>query len=117
MKRILPNTWLESTPCLIVSVCSALRCGPVVFEADDYPKLRDDGYATLNAANKWIRSHLNVRKRVTYKRGERPKLRELDLDGEAIVCVLGHYIYADKDTYWSFFDNDDDEVVTVWLLK
>lgn len=33
------------------------------------------------------------------------------------VCLLGHYIYIDNDNYYSFFDNDEDEVVCIWWLK
>ena len=113
MIRKLPKDTFLNVPCLVTAVCCALndtRC------LVDYPDLRMDGYATLASANKWIRRNLSVTKRTDYKRGERSKLKDLHLDGRAIICVLGHYIYVDGETYWSFFDNEYDDVVTVWKL-
>jgi hypothetical protein len=81
-----------------------------------WPKLRKDGYASLNAANAWIRENLPVKGRRDYRRGTRPKLKDLHLDGMAVVCVHGHYIFLDHEVYWSFLDNEEDEVVAVWEL-
>ena len=36
---------------------------------------------------------------------------------KAIICLLGHYIYAERENYWLFFDNETDPVVCVWWLK
>lgn len=110
MTRKRPGRHLAGKPCMI----TALRC--VCDEPVGKPVMKD-GYTTLNAANTWIRQNLKVQKRINYRRGERPKLRDLHLDGRGIVCVVGHYIYVDHETYWSFFNNDNDEVVTVWILK
>ena len=107
-----PGPALRMAPCLLVAVASALGRRP-----EGKAELRDDGYATLRAANKFIRANLPVARRRDFKRGERPKLRELSFAGKAIVCVLGHYIFLDGDDYWSFFDNEEDDVVAVWELS
>ena len=112
MTRILPDKSLDGVPCSIVAVTCALGDTPT-----DIPDLKDDGYATLASANKYIRSNLPIKKRVDYKRGQRPVLKDLDIEGRAIVLVLGHFIYFDGKAYHSFFNNDLDEVVSVWLIK
>lgn len=120
MKRITPYQYLAYTPCSIVAVTCALNHDKSIVDAEqpkDLPLLRDDGYMTLNAMNQYIRANLQVKKRIDYKRGQRPLLKDLQIDGKAIVCVFGHYVFVDKDVYYSFFDDDNDEVVAVWILK
>lgn len=112
MIRIDPHSSLHGYACSIVAVSCALGHIP-----EDLPTLRDDGWATLNVANKFIRAYLPVKKRTNYKRGERPLLKDLHLNGKAIVCVYGHLLYLDHEVYYSFFDNENDEVVAVWELK
>ena len=85
-------------------------------------KLKAGGYATLNSMNKLVRGNLTVSKRVDYKRGERPLLKDFlsehpDPGDSTIICCLGHYIYAEGLIYYSFFENFYDEVVAVWFLK
>ena len=111
MIRKTPDKKLAYKPCLVTAVRCAVR------KPKGEPELKEDGYATLTAANKWTRANLDVEKRIDYKRGNRPLLKDLNLDCKAIVCVLGHYIYVDHDQYWSFFSNRNDEVVTVWRLR
>lgn len=112
MKRIKPPDLLDGVPCSIVAVTCALKGIP-----EDVPELKNDGYATLASANKYIRANLPIRKRIDYKRGERPLLRDLHLKGKAIVCVYGHFLYLDHEEYHSFFDNEADEVVSLWIIK
>ena len=102
------------TPCLVVAVACALGSPETVPE---WPDLKANGHATLTVANRWVRACLPVEKRTDYRRGQRPKLGDLHLDGKAIVCVLGHYVFVDGESYWSFFDNENDDVVAVWRLK
>lgn len=113
--RIVPTEKLAGIPCSILAVLIAKGEAPDV--SDYLTKLRLDGYASLDTANKFIRDNLNVKKRIDYKRGQRPKLRDLHLDGKAIVCVYGHFVYLDHEAYWSFFENEADDVVSVWILK
>ncbi len=116
MTRITPKTYLSETPCSIVAVSSALNCTPE--DTESYKTLlKINGYATLEAANKYIRANLDIKRRINYKRGQRPKLKNLHLDGKAVVCVYGHFVYLDHERYWSFFDNEDDDVVSVWQLR
>ena len=120
-----PDQWMErwdpqlengeNMPCVMVAVNSALRSYK---DETEPPVLRDDGYCTLQDANKYIRKYLPVKKRMDFKRGSRPKLRDIPVFEPAIVCVKGHYIYWHGDgLYESYFDNANDEVVTAWILK
>lgn len=120
MKRILPDMMYLNQPCSAVAVGCALK----LTSRDSLKcvlsdELHTDGYLSLRGANKLIRANLNVRKRVNYKRGERPTLREFchDYSGKAIVCVLGHFVYVENGNYYSFFHNGSDEVVSVWCLR
>ena len=115
MRRITPDSSLQGIPCSIVAVTCAKGSMPDI--TDYIPKLKSDGWATLNVANKFIRENLDVKKRTDYKRGERPRLRDLHLDGRAVVCVYGHLVYVDHEYYHSFFINEFDDVVAVWELK
>lgn len=111
MKRIDPRKELHGFPCLMVALSCAK--GYLITDIND---LKDDGYATLKVANKHIRQYLKIKKRYDYKRGQRPLLKDLHLDGKALVCVYGHLIYLEGETYWSFFENEEDEVVAVWVI-
>ena len=116
MERITPKSYLSGYPCSLVAVSCALGMMPP--DAAEYlTKLRKDGYATLAVSNRFTRDNLDVRKRVDYKRGQRPKLKELHVTEKALVCVYGYLVYVEQETYWSFFDNENDEVVAVWYLK
>ncbi|MBQ6129722.1 MAG: hypothetical protein IJI51_08690 [Lachnospiraceae bacterium] len=117
MKRIDPQNSLKELPCSVCAVASALD-GVLPEDTDFYiSKLKDNGYASLTLANAYICNHLKVKRRDSFKRGLRPKLKNLHFGGRAIVCVYGHYIYLDHEDYWSFYNNEDDEVVAVWELK
>lgn len=121
MNRLLPDERLSCYPCCVVAVASAIGYNEAASRAalsrKWFPNTKPDGYVTLPDANQFIRSNLNIRKRIDYKRGERVKLKELCLNDRAIVCLLGHYIYLDHNKYYSFFDNENDDVVTVWIIK
>lgn len=82
-------------------------------------QLKDDGYLSLKGMNSLIRAHLPVKKRVDFKRGYRPNLRDFchGYSGKAVVCVRGHFVYVEKGDYYSYFFNGDDEVVAVWYLE
>ena len=120
LTKIIPKVKYDNMPCVYVAVGTAYEQINGTDFADPLPaELRGDGYATLNVANKYIRQHLTVKKRQDFRRGERPLLGEFLKDNteKCVICVLGHFIYAEESKYWSFFDNDTDEVVAVWYLK
>ena len=118
MKRIMPDRVFNDIPCSMVAVGCALGNDrdSIIHKAVG---LKNDGYLTLNDMNKYIRSLLPVQKKEYYKRGTRPVLKDIltNNNKKAVVCLLGHYIYIDNDNYYSFFDNDEDEVVCIWWLK
>ena len=114
IKRREPDRMFDDIPCAIVAVGTAIGKMPPKPSA-----LKADGYLTLTGMNKYCRSLLPVDGMVQYKRGQRPTLRDF-LEGnkrKAVVCVLGHFLYADRNTYWSFLKNANDQVVAVWYLK
>lgn len=75
----------------------------------------ESGYLTLRDMNKFVRALLPIKKRKDFKRRERPLLRELE-PCKAVICVVGHYLYMDYDKYYSFFDNENDDVVAMWII-
>lgn len=109
-----PSSVFYDCPCSIVAVgCASGKFPPV--PAD----LTSDGYLSLAGMNRYCREQLSVEKAVTFRRGERPTLKEF-LEGNtkrAVICVLGHFLFADGNTYWSFGKNAKDQVVKVWYLK
>ena len=111
-----PESYLYDKPCCYVAVACALGEQPTNIN-DFFQQIRDDGYATLQKANRFIRDNLNIKGTVTYKKGEIPLLKDLKLDRRAIVLVIGHFVYVDGDKYWSYFQNDFDEVVQIWFIK
>ncbi len=117
MERIEPKRYLSGIPCSIVAVTTACDLLKGTTYTDNPPMLRENGYTTLAETNKYIRANLNVKKATYYTKKERPKLKDLHLNGKAIVTVLGHYLYLDNETYYSFFDNENDEVVQVWEVR
>lgn len=121
MKRIVPSDIYGYEPCSVVAVGCALGITEKnALKALKSNLLKDDGYLSLAGMNKLIRANLNVKKRVDYKRGERPLLVEFGHSHKgqkAIICVLGHYVYFDGRDYHSFFWNGKDQVVCVWYLE
>lgn len=112
MIRICPDETLINEPCSVVAVAVANGGNKIPVQVS-----KADGYMTLEDMNRYVRSNLHVAKRVYYKRGQRPKLCELECNGRAIICVLGHYIYVEDEKYYSFFDNLNDDVISIWFLK
>lgn len=79
---------------------------------------KNDGYLTLEGANRFIRRFLKVRKKQYFRRKERYTLGSFLVDNttKCCVCVRGHFLYVDGHDYWSYYDNEDDPVVCVWYL-
>ncbi len=109
---VLPPFSLSDTPCFFVALSCAF--GRSVYGDPSH----EDGYVTLKDANVLIRKYFKVKRTITYKKSERPKLKDITKGNseKAIVCVLGHYVYMEGRIYRSFFNNDDDEVVKIWYL-
>ena len=117
--RYFPKRKYSGKPCSYVGVgCAYEKTVYQTFDEDLPEGLREDGYLSLYDANKFIRKYLDVKKKVYYKRKERiPLWKFLKENKEkCCICVLGHFVYADENNYWSFFDNDEDEVVCVWYI-
>jgi len=117
--RITPKSKYLDQPCSYVGTgCAYEDITGKRFTASLPEGLSDTGRATLQQLNGYVREHLKVKKKVYYRRAERFKLRDF-LAGNtdrAVIVVLGHAIYANGQDYWSFFKNENDEVVCIWYL-
>lgn len=120
---IIPDKVYNEVPCSVVAVGTALGKTDAEWVGFLWRKaklegLKPDGYLSLDGMNQYIRENLKVRKKTSYKRGERPFLKDFlkDNKGRYIICVYGHYIYANGGEYYSFFNNDRDPVVATWEL-
>lgn len=118
--RFNPKSKYHDKPCSYVGTgCAYEDYFGWPFLAGLPENLRADGWSSLDNTNKYVRKHLPVRKKVYFKRGTRPLLRDFLKDNEekCLICVYGHFVYAKGRDYWSFFDNDNDEIVCIWFLK
>ena len=121
MRQIIPGAIYDDLPCSVVAVGTAMG----VKDARDLKQLvsgnlHDDGYLSLDGMNELLRANLEVKRTLYYKRGSRPSLLRFASEHrgqKAVICLLGHFIYYDGENYHSFFDNANDAVVKVWLLK
>lgn len=115
-----PDKKYRGQPCSVTCVGTAydhIHTWPFMIVKPE--GIRCDGYLSLKYMNQFTREFLPVAKRVDFKKNERPQLKDFLSTNDACccICVLGHYLYADAQTYWSFFDNDNDEVIAVWYLR
>lgn len=114
------NSSYNDLPCGYVALSEAVKNKIVMpIELDQlYDKFptNADGYMNLKTMNAMLRYYIGVRKYEYYKRNERPILHTFKCKGKAVVCVKGHYVFAENDTYYSTFPVDDVEVVAVWHL-
>lgn len=115
MKHELPNYRYYNMPCSWVVLHSAND--DLKKENIELTKVDNDGYCTLKEINSCIRKNFKVKKYFYFPRDKRRLLKEIAIPGKAIICVYGHYIYVNEDTYYSFFNNDDDPVVAIWFIE
>lgn len=118
--RYNPDRKYIDQPCSYVSVGTGYEdITWKIFKGEMPEGLKKDGYLTLEAMNRFIRNNLLVRKRDKFVQGQRPLLHEFLKNNTecCIVCVKGHYVYVRGENYWSFFYNDNDEVINVWYLR
>ena len=121
MKRITPKDFYLDLPCSVVSIGCASE---TLHGSFDYGKIKEfsemasanNNYATLRSVNEQVRRFFQVKKYTYYKRAERKTLKECCSGKTAIVCVYGHFVFVNGDSYYSYFDNDNDKVVAVWEL-
>ena len=114
IERMIPPPIFEGLPCSQVAVGTALR-----HYVAPPSGLKADGYLSLDAMRRYIQAWLTVVKVESFRRGERPTLTEFleRRNGFYIICVEGHFIFAEGQEYWSFFDNDYDLVVRAWQIR
>lgn len=117
--RITPNSKYLDQPCSFVGTgCAYEDITGKNFIAPLPEGLSDTGRATLQQLNTYVRRYLKVKRKVYYKRAERFTLREFlsKNTDRAVIVVLGHAIYVNGENYWSFFKNENDNVVCIWFL-
>lgn len=121
MKRIVPGKIYRGLPCSVVALGCALKIGDSKALQRLYsPSIHADGYLSLDGMNRLVRANMGVIRRVNYKRGQRPKLRDwahTHPGVKAVICVAGHFVYFDGRDYHSFFWNGGDEVIAVWEIN
>lgn len=117
--RYRPSDKYRGLPCSYVGTgCAYEDITGMVFQEPLPPGLKEDGWLTIDNMNRFIRSLLPVKKKTYFKRGERMKLCDfLATNIERCgVCVYGHFIYVRGHDYWSFFNNENDDIVCIWFL-
>ena len=113
IKRRDPVPVFAGLPCSMVAVGTATGAVP------ERPYgLHLDGYLSLDCMNRYVRANLSIKRKVQYPKANRPTLKDFleENTEKCVVCVKGHYVYADHNTYWSFLRNARDPVVAVWYL-
>ena len=113
-------------PCILVAIDQACKSSGKEFPARkmlEFPLFKNNelfdknGYCTLRKARECINYLFKV-KSYKFIKGERRKpLKEYDLMGKYIILVKGHYVASWNNTYFSLFNNDNDEVVALWELE
>lgn len=124
--KVAADQFLSTQPCSVV----ALNCALKDFVLIEEPKKFDDelkcwtfGYLKLNDFHKVIKKYFPKVKKHIFEKQNRETLFDADYHydafvlAKAIACVKGHYIYVNNDTYYSYFNNDNDELVAVWFLN
>ena len=118
--RITPINKYRGLPCSYVGIgCAYEDFYNKPFTISMFENLKDDGWATLENTNKYVRSLLPIKKKVYFKRNERIKLKEFLSENteKCLVCVYGHFIYVNGKDYWSFFENENDKIVCIWYIR
>ena len=109
-------------PCSSVVLYVASKEFGVDYNEIRYPKTTKQGYCSLVDMTKAL-SDIFLFDYIYYTKDERFYLKDIESLSKrygmkkAIICVRGHYIYVDDDTYYSFFPNLGDEVIAIWFLK
>lgn len=118
--QITPNERFNGKPCSMVALYYAYRnVYKQNISVEEIVKARPDGYLALSKMNMYINLLFHVKNAKQYGKNKRFFLKELlqNNDKKLIVCLLGHYIFVDGKNYFSYFCNDYDKVVKVWVLE
>lgn len=120
--------FLSHQPCSVVALNCALRYfgrinGNECDTLTEYVSYREsDGYCSLANMKKAVKSLFPKSKFIYFKGNERDTLDEVQgfyggfSNRQAIVCVLGHYIFLNGHDYYSYFFNNEDKVVAIWFI-
>lgn len=116
LKRYDPKEAYSYLPCSLVAMYQVrdllrLKIEPVS------PLTNKEGYATLQAVNKAIKQSFKCKRYVYIAKNKRYTLNDFKENGLFIVCVLGHYLVVENKKYYSFFNNDNDEIVAFWEIE
>ena len=113
-------------PCILVAIDQACKCFGKEFPARkmlEFPLFKNNelfdknGYCSLRKARECINYLFKVKSYKFIKGKRRKPLKEYDLIGNYIILVKGHYVASWNNTYFSIFNNDNDEVVALWELE
>lgn len=113
-------------PCILVAIDQAYNFFGKEFPARkmlEFPLFKNNelfdknGYCSLRKARECINYLFKVKSYRFIKGKRRNPLKEYDLMGKYIILVKGHYVASLDNTYFSIFNNDNDEVVALWELE
>ena len=113
-------------PCILVAIDQAYKCFGKEFPARkmlEFPLFKNNelfdknGYCSLRKARECINYLFKVKSYKFIKGKRRKPLKEYDFIGKYIILVKGYYIASWNNTYFSIFNNDNDEVVALWELE
>lgn len=117
--RITPEKKYENLPCSFVGTGCAYEDYYGERFTEPLPEGLKGGWLSLENLNSYIRKVLPITKKEYYKRGTRPKLKDFLKENyrPCLICVYGHFLYAKNEDYWSFFDNEEDDIVCIWYIN
>lgn len=115
--RIEPDQKYSEIPCSYASLYIAMD----VFRKTDPKPVVPDGtsYLTLDAADRLFKKYFPRARRYYYNKDNRVILNLFlqTNNQKVIICVKGHYLFANGRNYYSFFDNNLDEIIGIWYLQ
>ncbi len=112
--------FLETQPCSYIALVCATKDMVVPFLSVHLPKVDRKGYCKLADMTPSIKAHFPNVRYIYVRPAWRSTLSNF-IEGhkgtKAIICVQGHFIYFDGTDYYSYFDNDQDTVIAIWMLN
>ena len=116
MIRVSPAAILGHLPGSIIAVACASG-GDWSDSNAFYESTKKSKQPELSAVNSFIRENIDIRRRIDYRKDERPMLKDLHLNGRAIVSACGNYIYVDHERYWAYVNSEYGLVDVIWIIR
>lgn len=111
--------YLPTLPCSQIALMCAAEDMVVPLTVQP-PKVDKVGYCRLQDMNQVIRKVFPQARFIYVNRAFRNTLSHLIAGHQGIkmiICVQGHFIYFNGSDYYSYFNNDNDTVIAIWMLS